>query len=220
MHANRWFVLLAFAIGVMLFVNLRPRITPPMQEKAAAALEAAPLCPWREPQRDLSLMFSAATNFTVESRIITAMLVPAQKRLGRLLNPDENPLRIYRPLGPGGRLGSILVTRVKGEHGGIELVIGADTNQHVARVIVQSHREPAAVASAITNAQWLGAFTGKTSDSSLRVGVDLPETAAEARASAQAIADGVRGQLIVLGYAELPTETREFGKKAHVHADH
>jgi hypothetical protein len=43
------------------------------------------------------------------------------------------------------------------------------------------------------------------------LGEDLPSVKAEARASAQAIADGVRSQLIVLSFAELPMEVRELG---------
>jgi hypothetical protein len=39
----------------------------------------------------------------------------------------------------------------------------------------------------------------------------LPNMPPEARASAQAIADGVRSLLIVLSFAELPLEARESG---------
>ena len=155
------------------------------------------------------MLFPPATNYLLESRIVSSMIVPIQKQLGRLMHPDENPLRVHRVQHDGQTLGAILVTRVKAEHGGIEIVTGVETNGTVRGVIIQSQREPTAVAGAITNASWLAGFSGKTAKSPLRLGADLPDVPAEARVSAQAIADGVRDQLIVLSFAEMPVEARE-----------
>ena len=130
-------------------------------------------------------------------------------RLGRHLTADENPLRIYRAQHGSQTLGSVLVMRVKGEHGGIELVTGVETNGVVRRVLVQSQREPDETAAIITNVAFLASFAGKDSAASFRVGEDLPAVSARARASAQAIADGVRSQLIVHSAAETKAvETR------------
>src|SRR6478735_6878796 len=120
-----------FALGVFLFLRGRELAQQPPHfhhTKAVAAVEPPPLCPWREPQRDLHALFPGATNYVIESRIVTGLLGPIQKHLGRPLNPDENPLRIYRVLRDGQTAGSVLVTRVKAEHGGLELVSGVDLN--------------------------------------------------------------------------------------------
>ena len=107
--------------------------------------------------------------------------------------------------------GSVLVTRVKAEHGGIELVSGIGPEKAVRAVLIQSQREPDPVAQIITSSNFLAGFAGKIASSRLRPGEDLPAVPAVARVSAQAVADGVRDQLIVFSFAELPQEAREFG---------
>jgi hypothetical protein len=176
---------------------------PEHTTKDTARAEPSPVCPWRQPERDLFALFPAATTCVLETRVVTSLTAEIQKQLGRLMHPDENPLRIHRVTHHGQTAGSVLVTRVKGEHGGIEIVMGVETNGSIRRVLVQSQREPAEVATAITNAAWLGSFTGKNARSPLRVGADLPPVPEAARLSAEAIATGVRDQLTVLSFAEL-----------------
>jgi hypothetical protein len=203
------------AVLVMAVVfAMRSRIKPAGSDPgpiSSATGERSPLCPWREPQRDLSVLFPGATNYFIETRILSGMMVPIQKRLGRAMTVDENPLRIFRAQSGRKMVGSILVCRVKGEHGGMELVAGVETNGAVRGVLIQSQREPETVARAITNAVWLASFAGKNSDSPLRAGEDLPDVPPAARASAQALADGVRSQLIVLSFAETLLTPREPG---------
>ena len=178
----------------------------PSRMNTAASIERTPVCPWRQPQRDLLELFPAATNYFAETRILSGAMVPIQKRLGRAMTVDENPLRIFRVHRQEQWVGSVLLCRVKGEHGGIEMVIGVETNGAVRGVLIQSQREPEPVAQAITNAAFLRSFIGKGASSSLRVGVDLPEVMTEGRRSAQAVADGVRSQLIVLSFADQSNE--------------
>jgi len=213
MRRNIFSVTLLLMVGVFIFWLWSP------SEKFAAhhpqdhaRVEPTPVSPWRNSAADLSVLFPNATNHVIDSRIITGVMVQAQKQLGRPLNPDENPLRIFRALGPGGRVGSVLVTRVKAEYGGMEIVTGVDTNGAVRGVRIQSQRERPEVADAIVKASWLDGFVGKTATSELRLGADLAEVPAAARVSAQAVADGVRDQLIVLTLAELPLEVRESGR--------
>ena len=182
---------------------------PQHNPKDIARVEPSPVTPWRNPAHDLAALFPPATSYVLESRILSGLLAPIQKQLGRQIHPDENPLRIHRAQHNGQTLGFILVTRVKAEYGGIEIVTGVETNGTVRGVLIQSQREPPAVANSITNASWLAGFVGKTAKSEVRPGTDLPDVPAEARKSAQAIADGVRDQLIVLSFAEMSVEVRE-----------
>jgi hypothetical protein len=200
---------------VLLSSRFSPRVVSP-QRNAAASVERTPVCPWRQPQRDLPLLFPPATNYVMDTRVLSGMMLPIQRRLGRAMTVDENPLRIFHIKDQDRWLGDVLLCRVKGEHGGIEIVMGIETNGTVRRVLIQSQREPESVARIITDSNFLRSFVGKDSSSSLRVGDDLPDVVVEARDSAQAIADGVRSQLIVLTFAGESLERRALG----IHRNH
>ncbi len=206
MHRILLLVLLIAAIVVTL--RLKPtRYSAKTQAKRAPSGESSPICPWREPERDLKVLFPNATHYVTETRILSGLMVPIQKRLKRAMTVDENPLRVYRAMNTTGALGSVLVKRVKGEDGGIEIVMGVDAQGSVRRVLMQSQREPEAITAAMTN--WLEHFTGKTAASPLCAGQDLPDVSTEARITAEALADGVRSELIVLSFAENPIQAPE-----------
>ena len=210
---------LALALAVIAFFGVRhlrrPDHDPIHNPKDVAHVEPSPVCPWRNPAQDLAVLFPPATDHVLDPRVVSGLTAPIQKQLGRLMRPDENPLRIHRAQHEGRTLGSVLVTRVKAEHGGIEIVIGVETNGTIRGVLIQSQREPPEIAQAITNAAWLGSFAGKNARSPLQPGTDLPAVPEAARASAQAIAQGVRDTLTVLTFAELSREARELGQLPH-----
>jgi hypothetical protein len=207
-------LLLALAILFVVRWRWAGEKGPEHKPKDIARVEPAPLTPWRNPAPDLAALFPSATNYVIESRILSGLTAPIQQQLGRLMHPDENPLRIHRVLQGDRALGAILLTRVKGEHGGIEIVTGVQTNGRLRGVLIQSQREPPAVAAAITNAAWLAGFAGQTGET-FRVGIDLPEVPESARVSAQAIADGVRDQLIVFRFAETPLQAGHSKAASH-----
>ncbi|HUR45973.1 MAG TPA: hypothetical protein VMZ27_08885, partial [Candidatus Saccharimonadales bacterium] len=111
------FLLSVASLALVAYLFLRPRETSEFpahhHAKAVATVEPAPLCPWRDPPGDLLSLFPPATNYVLETRIVTGLMSRIQQRLGRPLNPDENPLRIYRVMHEGRPLGAVLVTRVK-----------------------------------------------------------------------------------------------------------
>ena len=208
MRVGTIFLALVLAVAVVAIVHWREPgiVAETSPKKFSSALDVSPVCPWRDPRHDLHALFPAATNHLLETRILSGSTVEIVKRLGRQMNPDENPLRIHRAMGEEGTLGSVLVTRVKGEHGGIEIVIGVNSDGAVKGVLIQSQREPEEVAKENTSPTFLNAFAGKSSLSRLSVGDDLPKVSDVARNSAQAIADGVRSQLIVFSFAERSTQ--------------
>lgn len=216
MRRDTLLLVLALATATVLASRWRrPTETQQPRAKVLSALEASPACPWRDPRHDLLALFPPATNCILESRIVSRMTAPIVKRLGRPMTADENPLRIYRVSEPGAA-GSVLVTRVKGESGAIEIVIGVHPLGEVHGVLVQSQRESEAVARIIASPGFLDSFAAKNASSPLRIGEDLPAVPEFARVSAQAIADGVRSELIVLSFAEMPLEARESG----IHTNH
>jgi len=177
-------------------------------------IELAPICPWREPQRDLAVFFPSATDYKRETRILSGKRPQMQQRLRRVPTAEENAILIHRITAGAEGLGSVLVRRVKGEHGAIEVVTAIDPRGAVHAVSIQSQREPDVIAQEITATNWLRAFFGKDARASFRVGEDVPEVAPIARASAQAIADGVRSQLVLLSVAE---EREQPGYKTYSH---
>ena len=192
----------ALVAGVWRLTSAGPAI-PVHTAAAHSFVEAAPLCPWREPERDLRRFFPGATGSYEELRILSHLRVALIHDLGRPLTAEEMLLRPYQVVKGTAPLGSVLVRRVKGEFGAIELVLAVSPDGRVRGVRLQRLREPEPVAALLTSSRWLGAFQGKTADSPLRVGEDLPAVPTEAGVSARAIAAGVRASLILLRAAEL-----------------
>lgn len=164
-------------------------------------LEAAPLCPWREPEVDRQRFFPTATSHASETRILSAFRVELKQHLGRLPEPEENAILRHRVLMGTECIGYISARRVKGEHGAIELVLALNPRGEVEGVSIQRLREPESIAAAIQDRKWLHRFRGRTH----AVGWeerDLEELPAEARASGSAVREGVRSLLILHAAAE------------------
>jgi hypothetical protein len=213
---TRRLLLLAASAGAAL-VAVAWRLTaagPALLPHATAArsqVEPAPLCPWREPQQDLHRFFPGATGSHEETRILSQLRVALIHELGRPLTAEEMLLRPYGVVRGAAPLGSVLLHRVKGEFGAIELVLAVQPDGRVRGLRLQRQREP--VAAVLTSSHWLNAFRGKTAESPLRVGEDLPAVPTDARRSAEAIASGVRTSLILL-------RASEPGKRERVEHDH
>lgn len=204
----------ALGIAVLSVIGwsaFRPNDADVVFEPPARQIEPAPFCPWREPQQDLETFFRGATQSRSETRVLSSQLLILQKRLGRPPNPEELSLSIQRVLQVDHVMGSIMTRRVKGENGAIEIVVAVNPDQTVHGIRVQRIREPESIARSVQNPIWLGAFEHKDASSRFELGRDIPEVPDAARASAQAIIDGVRSLLILSSIAEGE------GKLAHVH---
>ena len=98
-------------------------------ETRARPPEAAPFCPWREPQADLQRLFPTATRHETETRILSGRRLELTRRLGRAPTGDENALHLYRIYRDNAPLGTIVTQRVKVGDQVAHLAIGVD---HVA----------------------------------------------------------------------------------------
>ena len=163
----------------------------------SASIESAPMCPWREPEEDLRLMFPGASTYRDETRILSGVRPELAKRLGRLPSAEENALRVHRVYTGENDLGAILVRRVKGEHGAIELVVAVTEEGTVRGLRLQRLREPESIARILQEPGWLASFTGKTATNHFKLEEDVPGVATEARASAEAVTDGMRSLLVL-----------------------
>lgn len=183
-------------------------------ESKAKPPEAAPLCPWREPETDLKAFFPDATRYHGETRILSGLRLELSERLGRPPTGDENALRVNRAYRNEIPLGSILTRRVKGDYGAIELVLVTDTNRNVRGLRLQRLREPEPIASALQDPKWLGSFVGKRAEDLWRPGKDMPDVPPEAQSSAGAVIDGVRSLLILLTAAD-ESQTKNLAEAHH-----
>ena len=87
---------LAALLGVVGWRVVRPSPAETLVEARAQPPEAAPLCPWREPQADLQQLFPTATRYEIETRILSGLRLELAQRLGRAPTGDENALHLYR----------------------------------------------------------------------------------------------------------------------------
>lgn len=161
-------------------------------------LDAAPLCPWREPEADRLRFFPGSTGHAAETSILSGQRVEIEKQLGRRPAPDENALLRHRVLAGTQVVGFVLTRRVKGEHGAIELVVALDPGGRIEGVTIQRWREPPAVTTELAQPTWLGRFRGRTADRGWDAeDLDLQALPSEARASAAAIREGIRSLLVL-----------------------
>ena len=171
-------------------------------DSKATPPEPAPLCPWREPEADLKLFFPGAATYKTETRILSGQRLEMAARLGRQPTGDENALRLNRVCQTNSVVGTVLTSRVKGEFGGIEIVLATDNQRVVRGVRLQRLREPEANAAALQDSHWLNAFNGKRASDPWRIGDDIPAVPAGAQTSAAAIVEGVRALLVLQEVAE------------------
>lgn len=199
-----WIALGLLVLSTIVLATLRP--ADPYQglrhQQSTPPIEAAPMCPWREPQTDLRLFFPGATGSTAETRVLSGKRLELTRRLGRPPSAEENALHLFRIRAANALLGSLMVRRVKGEHGAIELVIATDPQGAIQGVRVQRQREPQATAEILHSGAWLGRFRGLSADQIRESEPFFHGVPREAHVSAAAVVDGVHTQLILLSVAE------------------
>jgi hypothetical protein len=205
---SRELALGAFVLGILAIVAWRlhetSRETPDIFEPRSRVVEAAPVCPWREPEADLRRFFPEADRYSTQKRILSGVRVELAKQLGRQPDAEENTLTLHHIHQGSHVLGAVLMRRVKGEHGAIELVLAVAEQGEVRGVHLQRLREPAATADALQNPAWLKRFEGRTHAHGWETddALDLPP---EARPSAQAIREGIHSLLILLAVSQDPS---------------
>lgn len=197
-------VVLALVLGGATYLALSPSPDEAPFEPRSTRIETAPLCPWRQPAEDLRVLFPEATRHQAETRILSGLRIDLAQQLGRTPTAEENSLQLHRVYHDQQLLGTVLMRRVKGEFGAIEVVLGVRADGRVQGVRLQRLREPEAVAAALQNPEWLGTFRGRTLADRWMLGNEIPDVPVGARADAQAVVEGVRSLLVLLETAQKP----------------
>ncbi len=168
----------------------------------APRIEAAPLCPWRQPGADLGAWFPDATGYRTETRILSGQRLALTDRLGRTPGAEENALRVYRVERGDAAEGVVLTKRVKGEWGAIEIVLAVNPDGRVRGLRLQRLREPEVVRDQLQRPDWLGAFVGRGLTSEWRLDGSAPPVVPEAQTSAAAVREGIQCLLVLYRTSE------------------
>jgi len=227
-----WICLALVGAGSVLYFTLNKIAEPPSGIEIsrrptvsnAPVREAQPsagMCPWRAPEEDRLRWFPGSISARDETLVMGRHRIELQRRLGRPLDSDDGAIIVHRILGRSVSPGVVVTRRVRGESGLIELVLATDSNGRVLGARIQRHREPGTTANALQSKSWLAAFRGKNSASHWQLGDDIPDVAAEARPSAEAIVTEARNVLILLDIAlhsdtSLPPDSQA---EAHEHSN-
>ena len=189
-------VLVVVALGG--WYLLRPDVSEvPHAEITSPHIELAPMCPWREPEADLRAFFPDATTHHQEVRILSGLRLEIRRRLGRPPTPEENALYLNDVSQGSRRVGTILTRRVKGEYGGIEVVLALNADGTARGVRLQREREPEPISTAIRSPGWLGQFRGWSPNSSPNREKLLASLSPTARKTGAAIVEGVHNLLVL-----------------------
>lgn len=169
---------------------------------ALAILGSAPVwadvCVWRDPERTMTKLFPAATDYrTVTQRITPELARQVEERAGTTLDDSERAeFNFYeitgRAAGATVRLGTVLALAGRGEYGAIEVVVGLDPDERIVGVYIQRMRERQG--DKLRAEAFLGQFRGKTKDDPLEVGRDI-RPVAEAPAASRVVALAVKKML-------------------------
>lgn len=170
------------------------------------------MCPWREPELDMKAFFKGAESYRTDVLVLSHHRLEILKRLGPGSRLESNALYAHRVLHAGAVIGTVIVRRISGPHGAIEIVAAIDPAGKIAGVRIQRHREPQAVGSAITSPVWLSSFRGVGPESDIRT----PNVSASAEEAAKSIEAAVHSILIELSVVErsLPSGVVE---SPHIH---
>ncbi len=198
--SRRWlgvFALLAVGAGTWQWAVHLPQDRVETLTLTRPLVTAAPApCPWRDPQGDLRVFFPTADRYQTRMVSLSGSRLPILKRLGPAVSLASNSLSVFPLFHGTAPRGAVLIQRAAGEYGVIEVVVGVDTVGRVQGVRLQRLREPDRIARALTDPPWLRSFRGKTAADPWRLGGDVPDRPAPARASARIIVGTVRSLLI------------------------
>lgn len=205
-------------IGVLCWISAgcgeAPRDTT-LDLRDAPRIEGAPMCPWRNAAADAQSWFSGATHSDAEVVILSALRGEFAQRMGRTATADENALYVHRVWKDRHWLGEVCVRRVKGSGGAVELAMGFDVHGRLIGVRVQRSREPQEI-EADLNPGWLAQFRDRHARDPLRVGQEISAVPERATFTAQAVADGVRGILVLRELGQLPQALRRPAPEAAI----
>jgi hypothetical protein len=173
----------------------------PQVEFNTGKSSAPAMCPWRAPARDIQNLFPAAgpsATYRTDTLALSRIREKVLRRLGPGARLENNSLYVHRVLVGGAAMGSVIVRRVAGPHGAIEVVTGIDPAGKISGILIQRHRETAESGRLLTSDAWLASFRNKSAESSF----EIDSRTGEGTGASAAVTKAVRSVLIELREAD------------------
>ncbi|MGC4044213.1 MAG: hypothetical protein QM758_10480 [Armatimonas sp.] len=138
----------------------------------AFAQKGQAMVPWRDAPADMKALFPGAPVPDTGNPKIVALSSHRADIIKRLGNTplDSNALYVF----PVENRGAVLLRRVSGEFGGIEVVLGVDASGKAVGVRVQRHREPPEIEKILLSPEFQKSFVGKTAQSDFTLPTGTP----------------------------------------------
>jgi hypothetical protein len=167
-------------------------------QRHAAHEGASGAVPWRSPARDLAVLFPGGAAGEAEIVSLSRARAAIVRRLGAGYRMETTGLVRYPVRVRGVLKGHVVVRRLAGPHGSIELVVGIDKGGAVAGVVVQREREPEECAAVLSPGPFLRSFRGKTAGTLQPPDSGTPQASAVCADAARVVAGGIRELLTEL----------------------
>jgi hypothetical protein len=188
-------LLVALCVSALVLAKHRPLETLPTKGLVVIP-EAAPPCPWRNAQADLTNWFPGATGYSISDQILSGKRLELQKRLGRSLLPEENALHIYIIARNTAPLGTVLTRRFKGSGGAMEIALALDPQNTISAFKIQRMREPREIVQALEALNLDEQLQGKSVNDDLRA-IDTRNAPPTVKDLAINILEAVRSLLVL-----------------------
>jgi hypothetical protein len=181
--------------GAALYLARSSSATEVLRAPHVTQVDVPPVCPWRSPEADMRRFYPGTHGYRSERLSLSSHVLALTRRLGR--RPASGELSLDRYAIEPGAQGRVLIRRVSGEYGAIELLLALDGAGRVRGMRLQRLREPEPVARYLESSAWQSRFAGLGAADLPPANADLKGVPAAARVSASAIAEGVRTLLIL-----------------------
>jgi hypothetical protein len=179
--------------GAALYLARSSGATEAPRAPHVTQVEVPPVCPWRSPEADMRRFYPGTHGYHSERLSLSSHVLALTRRLGR--RPASGELSLDRYAIEPGAQGRVLIRRVSGEYGAIELLLALDGAGRVRGMHLQRLREP--VARYLESPAWESRFAGRRAADLPPASADLNGVPSAARVSAAAVAEGVRTLLIL-----------------------
>lgn len=179
--------------GAALYLARSSGATEAPRAPHVTQVDVPPVCPWRNPEADMRRFYPGARGYHSERLSLSSHVLALTRRLGR--RPASGELSLDRYVVEA--QGRVLIRRVSGEYGAIELLLALDEGGRVRGMRLQRLREPEPVAHYLESPAWESRFAGRRAADLPAASAKMNGVPAAARASASSIAEGVRTLLIL-----------------------
>ncbi len=159
------------------------------------------MVPWREPAKDMARFFPNASEYKLETVVLSRFRPEILRRMEPSYHMDSTAVYSYLILKNGSPVGRVIPRRISGIHGAIEIVVALDNNLTVRKVAIQRSREPENITNWLFADNFLSHYAGKDYQSDFDLTRMLSTTDSDAIKTAKVLSLGVKSIVVELTVA-------------------